>query len=84
MPHFTTTAYFTRGVEEREIEVEIAYTFDGEDFEVTDARDMTEGYELTCWEWDWCEDEVAKVCDEAYADWLKGQVDEDENEQVAA
>lgn len=68
-PSFTTTTYLSRGQTEREIEVEIDYTFDGSDFEITDARDLTEGRDLTDWEWGSCEDAVAGVCDEALAEW---------------
>ena len=69
-PTFTTTTFLTRGHTEREIEVEIDYTFDGTDFEITEARDLTEGRELTDWEWGSCEDAVAGVCDEAFAEWV--------------
>jgi len=49
MPTFTTTTFLTRGDMEREIEVEIEYTFDGKTLEVIYARDLTEGRELTDW-----------------------------------
>lgn len=69
LPTFTTTTFLTRGSMEREIEVEIDYTFDGENLEVTDARDLTEGRELTDWEWASCEDDAATVCEQAFAEW---------------
>lgn len=69
-PTFTTTTFLTRGHMEREIEVEIEYTFDGEHLEVVDARDLTEGRELTDWEWESCEDAAGEVCEKAYAEWL--------------
>lgn len=74
MPTFTTTAYLSRGRMEREIEVEVTYTFDGVNLEVTDARDLTEGRELSGYEWDCCHDEAAKDCDAAYADWARDNV----------
>lgn len=69
-PTFTTTTFLTRGHMEREIEVEIEYTFDGKHLEVTDARDLTEGRELTDWEWESCYDDAATVCEQAYSEWL--------------
>lgn len=70
MPTFQTTAYLSRGRMEREIEVEVTYTFDGVNLEVTDARDLTEGRELSDHEWDCCYDEANAVCESAYSEWL--------------
>lgn len=87
-PTFTTTTFLTRGHMEREIEVEIEYTFDGKNLEVVDARDLTEGRELTDWEWESCQDAVAGVCDEAFAEWQadRGEYlrDQREDARVAA
>lgn len=69
-PTFTTTTFLTRGQMEREIEVEIDYTFDGVELDVTDARDLTEGRDLTDWEWSSCEDAASAVCEQAYSEWL--------------
>jgi len=69
-PSFTTTTFLSRGHMEREIEVVISYTFDGVEFVVTEARDLTEGRELTDWEWESCEDAANAVCEEAFDEWL--------------
>ena len=70
-PTFYLTTYLTRGHMEREIEVDVDYTFDGHELIVTKAKDLTEGRELTGEEWACVEDDVARVCDEAFAEWLE-------------
>lgn len=68
-PSFTTTLNLTRGRMERDIEVEVDYTFDGETLEVTEARDLTEGRGLSSSEWDYAEEAAAADCDAAFAEW---------------
>lgn len=68
-PSFSTTTYLSRGRMEREIEVSIDYTFNGVDLNVTDARDLTEGRELTDHEWDCCTDAANADCEQAFAEW---------------
>lgn len=68
-PTFYLTAYLTRGPMEREITVEVEYTCDADDFEVVAAKDMTDGTELTQDEWDQVEDDVARNCDQAWAEY---------------
>lgn len=69
-PNFTTTFYLSRGRMEREIEVEVDYTFDGVNLDVTECRDLTEGGGLYPGEWDYAEDAANAVCEAAYAEWM--------------
>jgi len=64
------STFLTRGQAEREIEVDVSYTFDGADFTILTARDLTEGRELSDWEWEAIEGQTAEVCDAAYAEWM--------------
>jgi hypothetical protein len=72
--HFTT--YLSRGRMEREIEVEAEYTFDGSDYELVSAKDVTEGHELSDAEWDRVCDDVALVCEQAYAERMEDELAE--------
>lgn len=63
---FTFTTYLTRGHAEREIEVEATYGYNGCEVVLTDAKDKTEGRELTDWEWESVYDAACERCD---ADW---------------
>jgi len=74
VPTFKTTTYLTRGPMEREIEVEVTYTFDGLSLNVTDANDLTQGFVLTRWELESCYDAAAADCDAAYAEWEQDNV----------
>jgi len=74
VPTFKTTTYLTRGPMEREIEVEVTYTFDGLSLDVIDARDLTQGYDLTDWEHESAYDAAAVDCDAAYAEWARDNV----------
>lgn len=59
-----------------EAEVEITYTFDGNDWEITL---ITGGNDVPdhCWNdlEDYAADRVGEVCDAAYAEWLEGYGD---------
>ena len=83
-PSFTTTTYLSRGRMEREIEVEVDYTFDGVELVVTNARDLTEGRELSDHEWDHCDDAANAACEEAFAEWLadRGEYLRDQREDA--
>lgn len=70
-PSFTTTTFLSRGRMEREIEVEVDYTFDGVELVVIDATDLTEGRELTKWEMEHARDAANADCEAAYADWAR-------------
>lgn len=73
-PSFTTTTYLSRGRMEREIEVEVDYTFDGVELVVTECRDLTEGCELSDEEWECATDAANADCEAAYSDWLQDNV----------
>lgn len=73
-PSFTTTTYLSRGRMEREIEVEVDYTFDGVELVVTECRDLTEGGGLYPSEWEHARDAANADCEQAYSDWLQDNV----------
>jgi hypothetical protein len=74
VPTFTTTFYLTRGPMEREIEVEVTYTFDGLSLDVIVARDLTQDFVLTRWEMESAYDAAAAECDASYAEWARDNV----------
>lgn len=68
--NFKFTTYLYRGKYEREIEVEVEYSFNGKLWSCLSAHDLTEGQYLKAHEIWSIEDEIADRCDEDYAVWL--------------
>lgn len=70
VPNFYLTTYLSRGRMEREITVEVEYTFDGVNLDIVSAFDRTEGRELSDYEWSSVEDAVQCNCERAYTEWM--------------
>jgi len=66
----TLTVYWTDRSHERECEVEVDYTYDGETLKIIKSQAL--GNTDSCDD-DWYDEQlwegVSEVCDEAYADW---------------
>ncbi|CAB5162623.1 hypothetical protein UFOVP152_40 [uncultured Caudovirales phage] len=68
-PTFFFTTFITRGAAEREIEVEAEYTIADGEVELTKAVDLTEGLDLTDWEYESLYDAACEDSIDAYAEW---------------